>query len=89
MLGKQNINFGMWHTAMSSNTKPNKLFNHSAQFVLVQKYFLIVAANFGAYTKAIIRLNLSEIKMHKRDTTSFDISSIRWRGLTYYRRIFL
>ena len=69
MLCKQNINFGMWHRAMPSNTKPNKLFNQSAQFVLVKKYFVIVAVNFGTYTKAIIRLNLSKIKIHKRDST--------------------
>lgn len=54
---------------MPSNTKPNKLFNQSAQFVLVKKYFVIVAVNFGTYTKAIIRLNLSKIKIHKRDST--------------------
>jgi len=57
----------MWHTVMPSNTKPNKLFNQSAEFVLVKKYFLIVAANFGAYTKAIIML--SKIKMDKPNTT--------------------
>jgi hypothetical protein len=75
VLGKQNINLAMWRTAMPSNTK-NIHFNHSAQFVLVKKYFLIVATYFGAYTKAIFGLNHSKIKMHIRDT-SRDISSIR------------
>ena len=72
VLRKQNINLGMWHTAIPSSTKQNRHFNHSALFILVKKYFLIVAAYFGAYTKAIIRLNLSKIKMHKRVSTSYN-----------------
>ena len=79
VLCKQNINLGTWHTdrPMPSKTRPNKHFNQSAHFVLVKKYFLIVAANFGTYTKAIITLNPSKIKIHKRDTTSHDIISVR------------
>jgi hypothetical protein len=77
VLGKQNINLAMWHTAMPSNTKSSIHFNHSTQFVLFKKHFLIVAAYIAAYTKAIFSLNLSKIKIHKRDTTSHVISSIR------------
>jgi hypothetical protein len=77
VLGKQNINLAMWHTAMPSNSKPNILFNLSAQFVLVKEYFLIVAAYFVAYTKAIFRLNLSKIKRYIPDT-SYNINSIRY-----------
>jgi hypothetical protein len=40
VLGKQNINLAMWHTAMPSNTKPKILFNLWTQFVLVKKYIL-------------------------------------------------
>jgi hypothetical protein len=58
----------MWHRAMPSNTKPNTnlIIRHS--LLLVKKYFLIIAAYFGPYTKATIRLNCSKIKMHNRDT---------------------
>lgn len=68
VLSKQNINLAMCHTSMPSNTKPktNLIIRHS--LLLVKKYFLIIAAYFGAYTKATISLNCSKIKMHNRDT---------------------